>query len=180
MKQPALLIIDVQKGLDDPKLGQRNNPDAEANMARLLHEWRQNKRPIIHIKHDSVEPQSPLRPDLPGNEIKDEVKPLPEEPLFSKTVNSAFIGTNLEGYLHEQKIESLVVVGLTTAHCVSTSTRMAANLGFDVTLVSDATATHERVGVNGRSYSAEELHEMELALLNEEFCAVRTTDEVLG
>ena len=149
MSKTALLVIDVQKGLDDPSLGRRNNPDAEANMARLIAAWREGQRPLIHIKHNSTEPNSPLRPELPGNAFKDEVRPLPGEKQFSKTVNSAFIGTGLTEYLYEQGIDSLVVVGLTTDHCVSTSVRMAANLGFAVTLVADATATHERIGYDG-------------------------------
>ena len=179
MRKTALLVIDVQKGLDDPSLGKRNNPEAEANMARLMAAWREGERPLIHVKHNSTQPNSPLRPELPGNAIKDEVRPLPGEKQFSKTVNSAFIGTGLEAYLHEQDISSLVVIGLTTDHCVSTSVRMAANLGFDVTLVADATAAHERVGYDGVLYSAEELHKINLVSLDGEFCTVRSTEAVL-
>jgi nicotinamidase-related amidase len=179
MRKTALLVIDVQKGLDDPSLGRRNNPDAEANMARLIAAWREKERPLIHVKHNSTQPNSPLRPELPGNAFKDEARPLPGEKQFSKTVNSAFIGTGLEEHLREQEISSLVIVGLTTDHCVSTSVRMAANLGFDVTLVSDATATHERTGYDGILYSAEEIHKINLVSLDGEFCTVRSTKEVL-
>jgi nicotinamidase-related amidase len=180
MKKTGLLIIDVQQGFDDPGYwGRRNNPNAEANMARLLAAWREWERPLIHIKHNSTEQNSPLRPELPGNAFKDAVRPLPGEKQFSKTVNSAFIGTGLAEYLHEQGIDSLVVVGLTTDHCVSTSVRMAANLGFAVTLVGDATATHERIGYDGVVYSAEEIHKINLVSLDGEFCTVRSTDEVL-
>ncbi len=179
MRKTALLVIDVQKGLDDPSLGKRNNPEAEANMARLIAAWREEERPLIHVKHNSTQPNSPLRPELPGNAIKDEVRPLPGEKLFSKTVNSAFIGTGLEAYLREQGISSLVIVGLTTDHCVSASTRMASDLGFDVTLVADATAAHERVGYDGVLYSAEDIHKINLVSLDGEFCTVRSTEEIL-
>jgi nicotinamidase-related amidase len=94
-------------------------------------------------------------------------------------VNSAFIGTGLEEYLNENGLDSLVIVGLTTDHCVSTSTRMAGNLGFDVTLVSDATATFDRKDASGEHISAEDMHRVNLASLNGEFCIVKTTDEVL-
>ena len=77
MSEIGLLIVDVQKGLDDPSLGTRNNPQAESNIARLLAEWRRHHRPVIHIQHCSVEPGSTLRPELPGNAIKDEARPLP-------------------------------------------------------------------------------------------------------
>jgi nicotinamidase-related amidase len=145
----------------------------------LLSEWRKHERPIIHIRHCSVEPNSPLRPELPGNAFKEEAQPLPGEKQFSKTVNSAFIGTGLENYLQEHDISSLVIVGLTTDHCVSASTRMAADLGFDVTLISDATAAHERVGYDGALYSADDIHKINLVSLDGEFCIVRSTEELL-
>lgn len=179
MSKTALLIIDVQKGLDDPALGKRNNPAAESNIALLLGAWRECGCPVIHIRHCSVEPDSPLRPGLPGNAFKDQAQPLADEVQFSKTVNSAFIGTGLEEYLREQDIPSLVVVGLTTDHCVSTSVRMADNLGFNVTLVCDATAAFERKGRDGERYSAEDIHKINLVSLDGEFCAVRSTGEVL-
>src|SRR5262245_42344582 len=92
----VLLIVDVQKGFDSPCWGERNNPDAESNIARLLNAWRQASRPVVHIRHMSVEPQSPLRPGQPGNEFKDEVAPAAGEHIEEKTVNSGFIGTTLE------------------------------------------------------------------------------------
>lgn len=179
MKKTALLLIDIQMGLDDPSLGKRNNPDAESNIGLLLAAWRQYKRPIIHIRHCSVEPNSPLRPELPGNAFKTEARPLPGEKQFDKSTNSAFVGTGLEDYLHEQSISSLLIVGLTTDHCVSATTRNGADLGFDVTLVSDGTATHERVGYDGVLYSAEDIHKINLVSLDGEFCVVRSTEDVL-
>ncbi len=179
MRKTALLVIDVQKGLDDPSLGKRNNPDAESNIALLLSEWRKYEWPIIHIRHCSVEPNSPLRPELPGNEFKKEAQPLPGEKHFSKSVNSAFIGTGLEKYLQEHDILSLVIVGLTTDHCISASTRMAADLGFNVTLISDATAAFEREGYDGVLYSADDIHKINLVSLDGEFCIVRSTEDVL-
>jgi len=175
----ALLIIDVQQGFDDPKWGKRNHPDAEANMAILIDVWRREKGRVIHIQHCSAEPDSPLRPDGPGCQFKPEAKPIAGEPVFKKTVNSAFIGTDLESHLRDNGIENIVIAGLTTDHCVSTTTRMAGNLGFNVTLVSDGTATFNRVGHDGIEYSADEIHRIHLASLNGEFCAVRSTREIL-
>lgn len=179
MGKQTLLLIDVQKGFDDPLWGERNNPEAESNMSLLLEAWRTKNRPVVHIRHCSTEAESPLRPELPGNAFKDEVTPLEGERQFTKSVNSAFIGTALEEYLRAEQISSLVIAGLTTDHCVSTSVRMAANLGFDVTLISDATATFGRKGFDGRLYSAEEIHNINLLSLEGEFCTVRSTGEVL-
>lgn len=180
MNDVALMIIDVQKGLDDPSWGSRNNPDAEAKIALLLSAWRKNSQPIIHVRHCSLESDSPLRPHQPGNEFKDEAMPISGEKQITKTVNSAFIGTDLEEYLHSRAIGSLVIVGLTTDHCVSTTVRMAGNLGFEVSLVSDATGTFDREGIDGTKYSASDIHDIHLASLNGEFCVVLSTDQVLS
>ena len=179
MSNRALLVIDVQKGFDDPYWGKRNNPEAESNIALLISEWRREGLPIIHIQHCSSRSSSPLQAGMPGNDFKDEAQPLPGEKRFTKSVNSAFIGTNLGEDLLESGISSLVIVGLTTDHCISTSTRMAANLGFDVTLVSDATAAFDREGPDGHIYSADEVHRVNLASLNKEFCEVVSTKDVL-
>lgn len=176
----ALLIVDVQMGLDEPSLGQRNNPGAEANMASILAAWREQQGRVIHIRHCSPEPQSPLRSELPGNAFKAEVQPLPGEKEFTKQVNSAFIGTGLEQYLLESGISDLVIMGLTTDHCVSATTRMASDLGFEVTLVSDATAAFGRIDYDGVYYSGEDIHRVNLVSLDGEFCTLRSTAQVLG
>ncbi len=175
----ALILIDVQEGLDEPRLGRRNNPDAEANMARLLRHWRAQGRPIFHIQHMSTEPNSPLRPELPGNTIKAIVAPSGSEPVIQKQVNSAFIGTDLDARLRAAEIESLVIVGLTTNHCVSTSARMAGNLGYDTVVVADATAAHEQRSYDGSYHQAETVHQLALANLHQEFASILTTDQVL-
>jgi nicotinamidase-related amidase len=176
---PALLVIDVQQGLDDVSRT-RNNPHAEQRIADLLAAWRTAGKPVIHVQHMSTEPQSKLRPGLPGNAIKKEALPIAGEPLFQKNVNSAFIGTDLEKYLRSKGIESLVMVGLTTEHCISSSARMAANLGFKVTVVADATATFEREGFDGAHYSADLVHGVELASLKGEFATVLNSADVLA
>ena len=176
----ALLVIDVQKGLDDPVFGKRNNPNAEDNISRILSFWRSNERPVIHIQHCSVEPNSPLRPDRPGVEFKPEATPLPGEMIFQKSVHSAFIGTGLESYLRSEHIENVVIIGLTTDQCVSSTTRMANNLGFNVLLVSDATATFDRLGPDGKEYSSETIYSVHLASLHNEFCEVMTTERLLS
>ncbi len=180
MNKVALISIDYQKGFDHPVWGQRNNLDAENKMALLLAHWRKNKWPVIHVQHCSVEPNSPLRTGFAGNEFKQETKPITGEAVFKKSVNSAFIGTNLKSYLEDNAIQSLVIAGLTTDHCVSTTTRMAGNYGFEVTLVSDATATFDRKGEDGIHYTADQIHNIHLASLNGEFCTVKSTDEVLN
>ncbi len=179
LTRAALLVVDVQMGFDDPFWGQRNNPDAEANIARIIAEWREAGRPVFHILHDSLSPQSPLRPGTAGNMPKPEAQPIEGEPIYRKNVNSGFIGTTLEEDLRAQGIEVLIVVGLTTNHCVSTTVRMAGNLGFETYLVSDATATFDRAGVDGRNRPAAEVHAAALSDLQGEFATLIETAALL-
>ena len=176
----ALLLIDVQQGMDDPRWGNRNNPGAERQIAALLAAWRQANWPIIHVQHMSQVSDSPLRPDAPGNAFKPEALPHGSEPVFQKTVNSAFIGTALEAHLRRQGIQSLAIAGLTTDHCVSSTARTASNLGFDTVVVEDATATFERTGPDGARYSAEQMHRAALASLHGEFAQVLPVRDVLA
>lgn len=175
----GLIIIDVQQGFDEPFWGERNNPQAEANIERLLAAWRETGRLILHVQHLSLSPDSPLNAAHPGSALKAAVQPLAGEPVFQKHVNSAFIGTNLEQTLREQGCDTLVIVGLTTPHCVSTTTRMAGNLGFTTYLVADATAAFALDGPDGKHYSAAEIHAVSLATLHAEFATVLATDAVL-
>jgi nicotinamidase-related amidase len=179
--KPALILIDIQKGFDDIAYwgGHRNNPEAETNAAKLLDFWRRNKLPIFHVQHCSTNPSSRLAEGNVGNEFKDIVKPIAGEHIIRKQVNSAFIGTDLKEKLDDAGITELVIVGLTTDHCVSTTTRMAGNFGYETYLVSDATATFDKVGADGKKYDAEILHDTALASLHGEFGTVTTADEIL-
>ncbi|MGA2972585.1 MAG: cysteine hydrolase family protein [Candidatus Bathyarchaeia archaeon] len=178
-KNAALISIDVQKAFDDPSWGSRNNPEAESNIARLLEAWRKTGRPLFHIQHRSRASGSLFGPESPGFEIKDAAKPHADEPVIQKNVNSAFIGTDLEERLKQNELKTVVLIGLTTDHCVSTTARMAGNLGFETYVVADATATFDRVGPDGRSYKAEDVYAVNLASLNGEFATVVDTEELL-
>ena len=152
----------------------------EARVAELLDAWRSSKRPIIHVKHMSTDPASPLRPDQPGNAFKVEAAPRPDERVIEKRVNCGFIGTTLEAELRAAAHQTLVIAGLTTNHCISTTARMAGDLGFDTWVVSDATATFDRIGPDGLRYPAEQIHAIALADLHGEFATVTDTESVLS
>lgn len=180
MANPALLLIDVQRAFDDPRYGPRNNPGAEAAMAGLLRACRERGLPVVHVQHASTEPDSLLRHELPGHALKPEVAPAEGEPVVVKQVHNAFVGTDLETRLRTQGVDTLVIAGLTTDHCVSTTARMAGDLGFDTRLVADACATFDRADVDGRVLTAAEIHDVHLASLHREFCTVVTAAEVVA
>ncbi len=176
----ALLLIDCQRAWDDPYWGERNNPGAEGQIARLLEAFRKAGRAVIHVKHNAKDPNSPLHPSEPGNAFKPEAVPLPGEPLFEKSVHSAFLGTDLEAHLRDREIDRLVVAGFITGWCVSSTARTANDLGFKVVVVHDACATFGCEDPFGGMVSAEVLHRAGLAELHGAFAMVLGTEDLIG
>jgi len=179
MPDPALILIDVQQGFEDGSWAPRNNPEAEGRIAEALAGWRAAGLPVVHVRHSSPEPDGSFREGTPGFDFKAEAEPLPGERVITKSVNSGFIGTDLEERLRADGIDTVVVAGLTTDHCVSTTVRMAANLGFETWVLGDAMATHDRTGPDGAHIPAAVMHETALASLHDEFAEVIDTSEAL-
>ena len=176
----TLIVVDVQQGFLHPSWGPRNNPEAEGNIAQLIAAWRRTGRPIRHIHHSSRSPAGHFHRGTPGHQAKPEAMPAAGEPIHLKEVNSSFIGTSLERDLRAAGADTLVVVGLTTNHCVSTTVRMAGNLGFTTFVVEDATATFDRRGLAGEMRPAAEVHAAALSDLADEFATVVRTAGVIG
>ncbi|AUG53781.1 cysteine hydrolase family protein [Thalassospira marina] len=178
---PALILIDWQKGFRDLAYwGQRNNQDAEGNAQSLLSFWREKGGRVIHVHHDSQNPVSPLFPGKDSHAFEEFAQPLAGETSYGKNVNSAFIGTTLERDLRADGIDKLVICGISTDHCVNTSTRMAGNLGFDVILAGDACFCFDRTHPDGRVMAAQTIHDVHLASLSGEFARVLTTANILS
>jgi nicotinamidase-related amidase len=178
----ALIVVDVQRAFDQWEAAgkRRNNPQAVDRIAELLAAFRANGAPIFHIRHEGTRPNSSFLPGCAGYPVKDEAREIEGEPVIVKRVNSAFIGTDLEQRLRAADINTLVICGATTNHCVETTTRMAGNLGFDARLVRDATWTFDRTGPDGDAHSAEDIHAMTLANLNGEFARIVSASEVIA
>lgn len=169
-RDAILLTIDVQKGFD--QFPDRNNPDLETTLAALQGAWRKAGRPAWHVKHNSEEPASVFRPGLPGNAFKPETAPEPGEPVVTKSVHSAFIGTDLEERLQRAGCETLVLAGIQTNYCVASTARMAGNLGYKTFVVGDACATFPQKLLSGQVIEAQLAHDLALAELHGEFATV--------
>jgi nicotinamidase-related amidase len=148
-------------------------------MALLLSAWRDLGWPVLHVKHNSRNPASPLHPSREGNGLQGWIAPRAGEKIIEKEVNSAFIGTELEAELRRLSVTRVILVGLTTPHCISTTARMAGNLGFDTYVVSDATAAFEWRSHLGTQLKPEEMHFHALAALHGEFATVVTASTVI-
>jgi nicotinamidase-related amidase len=173
----VLLVIDLQKAIDDPCWGPRNNPGAETEVAGLLGAWRESRMPVVHVRHDSVEPRSPYRPGQPLHAFKPEAEPLAGEPVFGKSCGSAFVGTELEAWLTERGHTTLVVCGVLTHNSVETTVRHAGCLGFRTFVAGDACRATARRDATGRDWPAEAVHALSLANLDGEYATVVTARE---
>lgn len=141
---PALIVIDVQEGFDDPVWGPTVNPACEANVARLIDAWATAQAPIVVVRHDSTTPGSPLNPASSGNALKPAVAAAPAAVTIAKRVNSAFLGDpELDPWLRERGIGAIVLCGIQTNMCVETTARMGGNLGYEVVVPLDATRTFD-------------------------------------
>jgi nicotinamidase-related amidase len=181
----ALVVVDPQVGVDALEHwggpgARRNNPKAEERLGELLTAWRSHGLPVVFTRHESVEPDSPLRPDVPGVRFKPGLGPLPGEHVVAKSTNGAFFGTDLELRLRRLAVTRLVVAGFFTNMCVETTVRTAGNLGYDTYLAHDACATTTRRGVDGTAHEPEVVHALSVASLHGEFCTALTTDQLVG
>ncbi|WP_122500039.1 cysteine hydrolase family protein [Pseudomonas viridiflava] len=175
----ALILIDMQQGINHPKLGRRNNPQAEARMSELLSAWREAERPVIHVRHFSTSPSSVFWPGQSGVEYQPAFVPQADERELSKQVPDAFCGSFLEMWLRSDGIRQMVIAGVVTNNSVESTARSGGNLGFEVIVAHDACFTFDQADFFGTPRSAEDVHAMSLANLHGEYATVLSTAQIL-
>jgi nicotinamidase-related amidase len=176
----ALLLIDLQQGIHHPKLGRRNQPDAEERIGELLVCWRRTARPVVHVRHVSRDPDSVFWPGQPGALFQAAFMPRASEQVVEKQVPDAFVATGLERRLRERGIAQLVIAGVITNNSVESTARSAGNLGFETVVASDGAFTFDRCDLAGRLWRAEEIHALSLSNLAMDYARIMTTAEIVG
>ncbi|WP_095099516.1 cysteine hydrolase family protein [Pseudomonas sp. Irchel 3A5] len=175
----ALLIIDMQQGIQHPKLGRRNNPQAEGQMLALLQAWRYSQRPVIHIRHFSREPESVFWPEQSGVEYQPAFLPLDGERELRKQVPDAFCNSPLAQWLKDDSITQVVIVGVVTNNSVESTARAGGNLGFEVIVPHDGCFTFDKNDFFDTPRTAEDVHAMSLGNLHGEYATVVASEEIL-
>jgi nicotinamidase-related amidase len=179
LENAVLLPIDMQRGFDEASWPKRWNAACESNGRLILDAWRKVENKIIHVRHDSVVPGSTLSPQHAGNRFRDGFAPLDGEDTVSKSVNAAFIGTDLDLRLRRHQTGTVVVFGISTDMCVSTTIRVGSNMGWKMLLIEDACDCFELPAIDGTIIPAAQVHAAHVATLKMEFCTVMSTQELL-
>ena len=172
----VLLPVDMQQAFDASPWPRRWNSAVDRNGQAVLAAWRSQGLPIIHVRHDSVTPGSSL---APGHAFRPGFEPQGGEPVVSKSVNAAFIGTDLDLRLRRLGIRTVVVFGISTDMCVSTTIRVGANLGYEMILVEDACDCFDLPDGTGGTIPARTNHDVHVATLRFEFAKVVKTQEIV-
>ena len=178
---PVLLVIDAQQGFrDESYWGTPANPECLTNIEKLVTHWRSAQWPVVFVRHNSKNPNSPLNPTSHGNQLEASLEG-PNDLVIQKSVNSAFYGTpDLHLWLTERDFQSLVICGITTNYCCETTARMAGNLGYSVRFALDATTAFPVKAQDGTLISGSDVMRMTAANLDPEFAKVVSTSELLG
>lgn len=176
----VLLPVDMQRAFDGPPWPPRWNTAVDANGRAVLAAWRTAGLPVIHVVHDSVEPGSTLAPGSAGNAVRPGFEAQDGEPVVRKGVNAAFIGTDLDPQLRRMGVDTIVSFGISTDMCVSTTTRVGANLGYRMILIGDACDCFDLPDGDSGIIPAQTVHRAHLATLAFEFAKVISTAELLA
>jgi nicotinamidase-related amidase len=140
LQESALLVIDVQDSFKaTPRWERRDNPALEAHLDRLIRAYRAAGLPIYYILHS--DPDEAFRTTSPHYKLMDFLEPRQDEPILHKVTRNCFTSTPLQRLLTQQGVRRLAITGIQMEQCCETTARLAADLGFAVDFVVDATLT---------------------------------------
>ncbi|HKR63170.1 MAG TPA: cysteine hydrolase family protein [Thermoanaerobaculia bacterium] len=174
MNNTALLVVDIQDSfkIDPARWARRNNPAFERNVTELISAFRGASLPLIFVLHNDGDPG--FRPGDPEVRLMDFLGRRESEPVILKNTRNAFTSTDLQSRLDALGVRRIVVCGISTEQCCETTTRVAADLGYDVDFVTEATATFP-IG----TMSTEDIVERTEAVLRGRFARIVTVRDVV-
>lgn len=169
----ALLVIDIQDSfrINPARWASRNNPKFEENVTELIATFREAEQLVIFVLHHDADPG--FRPGDPEVRIMSFLDRRENEPLITKTTRNAFTSTDLQQRLDAHGVRRIVVTGISTEQCCETTTRVAADLGYEVDFVTEATLTFP-IG----ALSADAIVERTEAVLRNRFARIATVNDV--
>lgn len=183
MTQIALLLIDIQNDYFESTSGKWplvGMETASKNAKRLLDRFRNEHKPIIHVRHEALNPEIPFfEPGTTGVDIYERVAPISGETVVVKHKANSFIDTDIQAVLQEKGITDLVVVGAMTQNCIDSTVRAAADLGYRVQLVEDACAT-KNLEFDGQVLPADQVQAVFMAALGFSFAKIVKTDDLMN
>lgn len=177
----VLVSIDMQEAFDLPGRPRRWNGDLDRNGLALLRSWRRRRLPIIHVRNESFECGSCFEASHRGFAFRPDFAPLPGEHLVTKSVNSSFIGTDLDLRLKRLGADEVVIFGMRTDMCISSTARSGSNIGWRMVVVDDACDCCDLVDpADGHPIKAELSHRVHIATLAGEFARIERTSSLIS
>lgn len=178
--QSALLVIDAQDSFKaTPRWDQRNNLDFEKNVASLIEAYRAARLPVVYFLHTDAD--EGFETDSPFFKLMDFIHPRADEPVFTKNTRNCFTSTSLGPYLLERGVRRVTITGIQMEQCCETTTRVAADFGYAVDFVTEATMTfpipnHDKPG---QELGVEAIRERTEYALRRRFARIVTVAQLL-
>jgi nicotinamidase-related amidase len=171
----ALLVIDIQDSfkINAERWAKRSNHAFETNVSQLIARFRDAGQPVIWVMH--TDPDPGFRTTDPEFRLMAFLDRRDDEPLLIKNTKNAFTSTDLEQRLDALGVEKVVVCGIQTEQCCETTTRVAADLGYEVDFVTEATLTFP-IG----TLSTDAIIERTEAVLRGRFARIAKVEEVFA
>lgn len=182
IEQTALLVVDVQDSFKfGPRWDRRSNPRFEENLSRLIAAFRASDRPVVFVLHSDPDPGFEV--GSPHYKLMNFLERRPTEPLVHKTTRNCFTSTNLLPLLLERGVRRVVVTGIQTEQCCETTTRVGADLGFDMDFVTEATLTFpipKSDDPGAEELSVDDVIERTEYVLRDRFARIATVDDLVS
>lgn len=138
--QSALLVVDAQDSFKaTPRWERRNNLEFEKNVGALIEAYRAAGLPVVFFLH--TDSDEGFATDSPSFKLMDFITPRPQEPVLVKNTRNCFTSTPLQPYLLEKGVRRVTIAGIQMEQCCETTARVAADLGYAVDFVTEATMT---------------------------------------